>query len=108
MSDDQIFICWHGTDEDTAKVILRDGFKPHTHFAAHLEDALCFGGPFIFDVVFKTEPKNWQFVTKEQIPPEAIRSLTQFRTITLSGPCSYTRSEWDESEPRENDGSEGK
>jgi hypothetical protein len=88
-----INICWHGTDEETAQIILREGFKPHTHFAAHIEDALAFGGPFVFDVVFDKPAPHWQFRPEEAIPPSRIRCLTQFWSKTLHGETSFRRTE---------------
>jgi hypothetical protein len=91
----EVNICWHGTDEITAQVILRKGFKPHTHFAAHLEDALAMGGPFVFNVMFKEQAPNWQFLNKEHIGPDRIRTLTQFWSKTLHGEPTFGRTETD-------------
>src|SRR5258706_10476613 len=88
-----INICWHGTDEKTAKIILREGFKPYTHFAAHIEDALAFGGPFVFDVIFDEPAPHWQFRPEEAIPPSRIRTLTQFWSKTVYGEPSFKRTE---------------
>jgi len=37
-------IAFHGTNKRGALAILKNGFAPYTHFAAHLEDSLEFGG----------------------------------------------------------------
>ena len=100
IKEPEINICWHGTDAKTAEIILRDGFKPYTHFAAHVEDALAFGGPFIFDVFFDAPAANWQFLNKEQIPPDRIRTLTQFWSKTLHGAPNFTRTEIEGDEPK--------
>ena len=94
-SKPETYICWHGTDEATAQIILREGFKPYTHFAAHMEDAIAFGGPFVFDVIFDEAPPNWQFRPPERIQPDRIRALTRFWSMTLFGESSFTRTEVD-------------
>jgi hypothetical protein len=48
-----LIICFHGTNEANAKSILKRGFLPDTYFAAHLEDALEFGGNHVFEVAFQ-------------------------------------------------------
>jgi hypothetical protein len=78
-------ICFHGTDERGAKAILRDGFKPWTYFAAHLEDAMAFGGPFVFEVWFKATPSDWQFKVRRRIPTKQIRSLTRYSAQHIHG-----------------------
>ena len=90
-----INICWHGTNEEAAQIILREGFRPLTHFAAHVEDALAFGGPFVFDVLFDDPAPNWQFLNEDHIGPERIRTLTQFWSKTLYGAPNFTRTETD-------------
>ena len=55
-------ICFHGTDLIASLTILRSGgFAIKTWFAQHLEDALEFGGPYIFGVAFDNPPQSWQF-----------------------------------------------
>ena len=53
-------IVFHGTDKKNAEAILENGFKKDTYFALHLEDALEFGGQYIFSVVLKCGDENWQ------------------------------------------------
>jgi len=67
-------ICYHGTDERAAKAILKEGFKPDTWFARHLEDAIGYGGSHIFEVVFKVNglPSNWQFHDLERVSVDRI------------------------------------
>lgn len=100
-------IVYHGTDEATAKKILKNGFKPDTFFATHLEHALGYGGKYIFEVAIEsdiipkvpdwefvgtptvpssqTNSQYWEFVSADIIPPSHIVSLKQYpaaKTIT--------------------------
>lgn len=61
-------------------MILREGFKKGTYFAVHLEDALGYGGLYIFEVAYPAQqmPDNWQFVTDTGVPPESIVGLTKY------------------------------
>lgn len=69
-------IWWHGTDKETSKRHLKDGFPEGTFFAKHLEDALCYGGEYIFWVFFeKTPTEYWEYVCDEIIPPDKIQML---------------------------------
>lgn len=61
-------ICYHGTNEGNAQSILKTGFRYGTWFAANLQDALAFGGPHVFEVVFDRIPQYWQFHVDEEIP----------------------------------------
>jgi len=72
-------ICYHGTNWRSARQILRDGFSPGTYFALHLEDAVGYGGPYVFEVDFPASVERpgwqgWQFTTREAIPSEHIVS----------------------------------
>ena len=76
---DKLVICYHGTDKENAENIGVNGFKQGTYFATHLEDALEFGGEYIFEVMFNTalseipyKDWDWQFIAKELIPPDRI------------------------------------
>lgn len=78
-------ICFHGTDEESADSIRAEGFRIGTYFAAHLEDALAMGGPFVFFVSFdegKFNPGDpgdeWQFHVREVIPPDKIWKLIRY------------------------------
>ena len=53
-------IVFHGTNKKNAEAILENGFEPRTYFVLHLEDALEFGGEYIFSVVLDGGDKNWQ------------------------------------------------
>jgi hypothetical protein len=85
-----MIIAYHGTDRARADSILLKGFRPYTYFAAHLEDALAFGGPFVFEVWFRRAPaianhSVWQFKVARTIPPRQIRSLTRYSTQHIHG-----------------------
>lgn len=74
-------IWFHGTKAAQAAKISREGFAPKTHFAAHLEDALEYGGPFVFEVALSQEPArkdNWQMVVTTAVPTTAMVRLTQY------------------------------
>ena len=75
--------CYHGTNEENAKLILENGFNPGTYFAHHLEDALEFGGKYIFRVEFEedkfsNDDNDWQFWIRNTVAPEKIKSLTKY------------------------------
>lgn len=78
-------IGYHGTDHASAQIILREGFKPWTYFAAHLEDALAFGGPFVFEVWFRRPPDDWQFTVSRRVMPRQIRALTRYSSQHIHG-----------------------
>ena len=53
--------------------ILKEGFKPFTHFAKDLDAAISQGGNTVFQVWFDEEPcQDWQYVSRVAVPPEAI------------------------------------
>lgn len=53
-------IWFHGTNKANAESILKEGFRPDTWFAAHLEDALAFGGNHVFEVALEAkEEAGW-------------------------------------------------
>lgn len=83
-------IVYHGTNtEAKADSILLEGFRPGTYFSAHLEDALAYGGFFLFEVALDfPEPLNhWQVRFKELISPSAIVSLmTYHRSLWVDFP----------------------
>ena len=67
-------ICYHGTDRQKAQAILKNGFKKWTYFGKHQEDAIGFGGTYIFAVAFvrETLPKGWQFIIRRKVSPKRI------------------------------------
>lgn len=69
-------IWWHGTDKKTSERHLKNGFPEDTFFARHLEDALEYGGEYVFWVFFKENPtEDWQYVSNEIIPSDKILML---------------------------------
>lgn len=81
MSKD-IRICFHGTTKENADKILIEGFNVGTYFANHLEDALAFGGEYVFFVKFKESgfdgPGDWQFHLRNHLLPDKIWKLIQY------------------------------
>ena len=67
-------LCYHGTIKQNAAMITKQGFARHTFFAKHLEDALGYGGEYIFVVAFDSKklPDGWQFITRSKISPNKI------------------------------------
>ena len=58
---------------------MENGFKPWTWYAAHLEDALGYGGSYLFEVaVPKCFGRKWQVHYSKAIPASRIVSLTIF------------------------------
>lgn len=76
-------ICYHGTNKKNAENILKEGFNKGTYFAKHLEDAIGFGGRYVFSVMFKKEkiPSNWQFILKRKRKPNNIVYLRYYPVI---------------------------
>jgi len=69
--------CYHGTNtKKKVQAIMRNGFKDGTYWARHMEDALEFGGKYIFEVMFDEYEINggWQFTSME-VAPDKIEKL---------------------------------
>lgn len=89
-------IWYHGTTRTRALSILRGGFNEGTYFAKHLEDALEFGGPYVFAV---TLPKDWtgrgrhdwQMVISSYLPLGAIQSCRLHSVTTFALPKRHGR-----------------
>ncbi len=78
---DPIFpkIWFHGTkDMESAKSIMHNGFKEGTWFAAHLEDAIEFGGEYVFYVDAKFSTRKWQVCSANPISKMAILKIIKF------------------------------
>ena len=77
-------ICFHGTSKENADKILVEGFNIGTYFANHLEDALAFGGEYVFFVRFEKsgfrngEPTDWQFHLRDRVLPDKIWKLVRY------------------------------
>ena len=74
-------ICYHGTNAKSAISIAKTGFRPWSHFARKIEDAVAFGGKYVFSVRFdqskmpeddENDQDNWQFHNIHTIPPSEI------------------------------------
>jgi len=76
-------ICYHGTDAGAAEAILCVGFRPNTHFAANLQDAIGYGGPWVFEVMFDHPPEGWQWVSSVAVSKEKIVSLRNYDVHTV-------------------------
>lgn len=84
--DEPLKICYHGTDEETAKKIIKEGFSPNTYFAQHLEDAIGFGGKHVFDVCFPKDTGSlspWQFVHPSIVEPDLIVRCKHYEVEVL-------------------------
>ena len=73
-------IYFHGTTSmRKAKSILRNGFNKGTYFAKHLEDAIEFGGKYVFEVAVSFPPnRSWQACSANHISKDAIISLSVY------------------------------
>jgi len=79
-------ICYHGTNKKGYNGILEKGyFDKYTYFAAHLEDALGFGGKYIFEVCFFSNkvPSHWQFIVKKKYSIKNIVRIKYHSKIIL-------------------------
>jgi len=79
-------VCFHGTIKENIKSILEIGFNADTWFALHLEDAIAFGGEYVFSVKFPDDiPDNWQFHNLNPVPLNRIVELKKYkiRKITI-------------------------
>lgn len=77
-------ICFYGTDAANASNIRVEGFTKGTFFAKHLEDALEFGGVWVFQVCFdvdKLPPGSRQFRITQSKPHTDIMGLTFYADI---------------------------
>ena len=75
---------WHGTtSKKKVQSILKNGFNRRTWFAKHLEDALEFGGKYVFAIVidFKKDTifnTSWQVCSSKKISPDHIVWVEKF------------------------------
>lgn len=79
-------IWFHGTNRQASQVISESGFAPSCWFARNLEDALEFGGEYVFEVALPYEPVidgNWQMCVGPAVSTEAIVSLTKYEQSKL-------------------------
>jgi len=76
MATDQI-IAYHGTTRTNAESIAEKGFRVGTYFAYDIDDALYFGGPFVFAAKFQASgfrglSDGWQFHLRDPLSPKSI------------------------------------
>ena len=80
-------IYWHGTpSKKNVESILKNGFKPGTWFAKHLEDAIEFGGKYIFTVTVEWQGENahdWQICSANKITPDHILRVEKIESVVL-------------------------
>jgi hypothetical protein len=85
---------YHGTNHENSGSIAHEGLRVGTWLAAHLEDALAFGGPYVLEVELDESkfngPPEWQVHTLEHIPPERIVSIKFYRIDVLKERPSQT------------------
>lgn len=74
-------IYYHGTNEENARSILKNGFKEGTYFTWDLHAALVMGGMWIFGIYLEDkspEKSYWEWRNSEIIPPTKILYLRKF------------------------------
>ena len=77
-------IWYHGTDKDSAEIILKEGFQLDTYFGKHMEDALNYGGDYIFTIFFKDDPTDyWEYRNAKTIPLSEIFMLYRINKTRL-------------------------
>ena len=81
----ELQICYHGTSKENATSIQDKGFEKGSWFALSLQDALEFGGPYVFSVLFEKDliPDSWQFFTPKSVAATRIISLNQYTEVEL-------------------------
>lgn len=76
-------IWYHGTNKNNAKSILKTGFREGTWFAKHLEDAIGYGGEYVFEVDMEVNNEDWQIHMGHDIPTSWIHSLHRYKVRKL-------------------------
>jgi hypothetical protein len=74
-------IWYHGTSKKNAKLILKTGFKKETWFARNLQDAIAYGGSYVFEVMLdidETDKESWQICHENKVKIKYIISLTHY------------------------------
>ena len=76
-------IWYHGTEEKTSKIILKEGFKELTYFTWDLHAALNMGGGFVFSIYLKNKSSSdyWQWRTPNIILPNKIRERIHHKKV---------------------------
>lgn len=66
-------IWYHGTTKESANIIRKcNYFKEGTWFARHLEDAVEFGGSYIFAIEIRFKTHKWQVCCSNKISTDKI------------------------------------
>lgn len=71
-------VWFHGTNKHNSVLIRKNGFRTGTWFARHMEDAIEFGGPYVFyvNVTFPGyKPYKWQVCSSNKIPAKSIKKV---------------------------------
>ncbi len=76
-------IMYHGTNYRNSINILKYGFKSGTFFSKHLEDALFFGGNYIFEVRIINEFSYWEYVCDNIVPASEIVKYYKIPTLKI-------------------------
>ncbi len=82
-------IWFHGTNYKNAVKIIKTGFKESTWFAKHLEDALIFGGRYVFEVNISFRSRKWQVCCSHPIHKDKIRSLFRYTKDQITQSCPH-------------------
>ncbi len=89
-----VITAYHGTSEENAASIRKEGFRAGTWFAYKIRDAHFFGGPWVFAVRFDDDGfrgsfnDEWQFHLRNSLPPEVILSVKYLPWVTYMVRCS--------------------
>jgi len=74
---------FHGTNKEAADIIREEGFREATFFSKHLEDAIGYGGEYVFWVLVEQarlpEGSWWQWVSPNRIPVDQIARLRHYQ-----------------------------
>jgi hypothetical protein len=77
-------IWYHGTTEENAAAIMKTGFRENTYFASGLQDAISYGGHYVFEAAINFgEKEPWQIKTANEIPPDWIISLRRYEVHVI-------------------------
>ncbi len=81
MVGERMLIVYHGTDKVSASKIMKEGLSEGTYLAIHLEDAIGYGGNYVFEIAYPScgiPSDNWQFKTRKDVASEFIVRLTKY------------------------------
>jgi len=79
-------IWFHGTDRFASQAISEQGFRAGSWFAKSLQDAIEFGGEYVFEVALDYRPihdGNWQMCISDEVPASAIVALIRYKITKL-------------------------